>query len=163
MYEPGSPFKTLNALIALQENVISLDEKITCYHGYKYGDRFMRCHCPRGTKNDMIRGIHESCNAYFATVYRRIIDKYDTTAEGMDNWNKHVTSFGLGNYLGYDLSVGQPGKIPNSSTYNRMYGENRWYSTFTISNAIGQGEVLATPIQLANMTAAIANRGHFYG
>ena len=162
MYEPGSPFKTLNALIALQENVISLDEKITCYHGYKYGDRFMGCHCPRGTKNDMIRGIHESCNAYFATVYRRIIDKYDTTAEGMDNWNKHVTSFGLGNYLGYDLSVGQPGKIPNSSIYNKMYGENRWYSTFTISNAIGQGEVLATPIQLANMTAAIANRGHFY-
>ncbi|MBT8394419.1 MAG: penicillin-binding protein 2, partial [Bacteroidia bacterium] len=109
-----------------------------------------------------IKGIQESCNAYIATVYRRIIDKYDKPSEGLDNWNKHVTSFGLGNYLGYDLAVGQPGKIPSSATYNRMYGENRWYSTFTISNAIGQGEVLATPIQLANMTAAIANRGHFY-
>lgn len=162
MYEPGSPFKTLNALIALQEDVISLEEKVTCYHGYKYGNRFMGCHCPSGTKNAMIKGIQESCNAYFATVYRRIIDKYNSPAEGMDNWHKHVTSFGLGNYLGYDLSVGQPGKIPSSKTYDKMYGEDRWYTTFTISNAIGQGEVLATPIQLANMTAAIANRGYFY-
>ena len=162
MYEPGSPFKTLNALIALQENVIDLDEKVTCYKGYKYGDRFMGCHCNRGTKNNMISGIHESCNAYFATVYRRIIDKFETPAQGIDQWRKHITSFGLGNYLGYDLSVGQPGKIPSSKTYDRMYGENRWYSTFTISNSIGQGEVLATPIQLANMTAAIANRGYFY-
>lgn len=162
MYEPGSPFKTLNALIALQEGVISTSEKITCYHGYKYGNRFMGCHCDYGTRNNMIRGIQESCNAYFATVYRRIIDKYDTPAEGMDHWNKHISSFGLGDYLGYDLPIGQPGKIPSSETYDKIYGKNRWYSTFTISNAIGQGEVLATPIQLANMTAAIANRGYFY-
>lgn len=162
MYEPGSPFKTLNALIGLQEGVITTEEKVTCYHGYKYGNRFMGCHCNSGTKNNMVRGIQESCNAYFATVYRRVIEKYNSPAKGMDTWNKHISSFGLGNYLGYDLATGQPGKIPSSETYNNMYGENRWYATFTLSNAIGQGEVLATPIQLANMTAAIANRGYFY-
>jgi penicillin-binding protein 2 len=73
-----------------------------------------------------------------------------------------VKSFGLGNYLNNDLSVGQPGKIPSSETYDQIYGKNRWGSTFNISNAIGQGEVLTTPIQLANMTAAIANRGYYY-
>lgn len=162
MYEPGSPFKTLNALIALQERVMTLDEKVTCYHGYRYGNRFMGCHCISGTRNNMVKGIQESCNAYFATAYRRIIDKFDDPAQGLDTWHKHVTSFGLGNYLGYDLPIGQPGKIPSSKTYDKMYGKGKWYTTFTISNAIGQGEVLATPIQLANMTAAIANRGYFY-
>lgn len=162
MYEPGSPFKTLNALIALQEGVISPEEKITCYHGYRYGNRFMGCHCPSGARNNMRRGIEVSCNAYFATVYRRIIDNYDSPAIGMDKWNKHVTSFGLGNFLGNDLSKGQPGKIPDAEMYDSWYGQNRWYTTFTISNAIGQGEVQTTPIQLANMTAAIANRGYYY-
>ena len=65
-------------------------------------------------------------------------------------------------YLNNDLSVGQPGKIPDAETYNRGYGENRWYTTFTLSNSIGQGEVLATPIQLANMAAAIGNRGYYF-
>ncbi|WP_274473968.1 penicillin-binding protein 2 [Mangrovimonas aestuarii] len=162
MYEPGSPFKTLNALIALQEGVISPEEKITCYHGYRYGNRFMGCHCPSGARNNMRRGIEVSCNAYFATVYRRIIDNYDSPAIGMDKWNKHVTSFGLGNFLGNDLSKGQPGKIPDAEMYDSWYGQNRWYTTFTISNAIGQGEVQTTPIQLANMTTAIANRGYYY-
>jgi penicillin-binding protein 2 len=90
------------------------------------------------------------------------MDKYKTPAEGMDVWSNHIKSFGLGNYLNNDLSVGQPGKIPDADTYNRAYGENRWYTTFTISNAIGQGEVLATPIQLANMAAAIGNRGYYF-
>ena len=80
----------------------------------------------------------------------------------MDVWSNHVKSFGLGNYLNNDLSVGQPGKVPSAATYNRAYGENRWSTTFTISNAIGQGEVLATPIQMANMAAAIGNRGFYY-
>jgi penicillin-binding protein 2 len=80
----------------------------------------------------------------------------------MDIWSNHVKSFGLGNYLNNDLSVGQPGKIPNSKTYDQLYGKNRWGSTFNLSNAIGQGEVLTTPIQLANMAAAISNRGYYY-
>jgi penicillin-binding protein 2 len=161
MYPPGSPFKTLNALIALQEGVVTTEERFSCSMGYRYGNRKMGCHAHRSPANMNI-GIYESCNAYFANVYRRIIDKYDKPAEGMDAWSKHVKSFGLGNYLNNDLSVGQPGKVPNAETYNRGYGKNKWYTTFTISNAIGQGEVLATPIQLANMAAAIGNRGYYY-
>ena len=161
VYEPGSPFKLMNALIALQENVISEDEKITCYAGYKYSNRFMKCHCPSGSRNNMERGIQESCNAYFATVYKRIIDKPKNAREGIELWSNHVKSFGLGNFLKNDLAVGQKGRIPDKAYYKRAYPE-RFYSTYTISNAIGQGEVATTPIQLANMTAAIANRGYYY-
>ena len=161
VYEPGSPFKLMNALIALQENVIPVTEKITCYHGYKYGNSFMKCHCASGTRNDMIGGIEKSCNAYFATVYRRILDKYDNASIGIDKWSKHVKSFGLGNFLNNDLFVGQPGRIPDRDYYKTIYPKT-FYSTYTISNAIGQGEVATTPIQLANMIAAIANRGYYY-
>ena len=161
MYPPGSPFKTLNALIALQEGVVTPEERFSCALGYRYGNRKMGCHHHISPVNMNI-GIYESCNAYFANVYRRIMDKYDSPAEGMDNWSKHIKSFGLGNYLNNDLAVGQPGKVPSAETYNRGYGKNRWYTTFTLSNSIGQGEVLATPIQLANMAAAIGNRGYYY-
>ena len=68
----------------------------------------------------------------------------------------------MGTFLGYDLPTGRPGRIPNKEYYNRIYGENRWSSSTIISNSIGQGEVEVTPIQLANMTAAIANRGHYF-
>lgn len=161
MYPPGSPFKTLNALVALQEGVVTTEDRFSCAMGYRYGNRKMGCHAHPSPVN-MNVGIYESCNAYFANVYRRIIDKYDSPAEGMDNWSEHIKSFGLGNYLNNDLSVGQPGKVPTAATYDRGYGKNKWYTTFTISNAIGQGEVLATPIQLANMAAAIGNRGFYY-
>ena len=161
VYEPGSPFKLMNALIALQENVIVPEEKVTCYAGYKYGNRFMKCHCNRGTRNDMIGGIQRSCNAYFATAYRKILDKNGNSSEGIDTWSKHARSFGLGNFLNNDLYVGQKGRIPNRAYYSRQYPKT-FYSTYTISNAIGQGEVATTPIQLANMTAAIANRGYYF-
>lgn len=161
MYPPGSPFKILNALIGLQEEVVNTEERFSCNHGYSYGGRKMGCHS-HPSPLAMNGGIYNSCNAYFANVYRRIIDKYDDPGTGMDIWSDHIKSFGLGNYLNNDLSVGQPGKIPDSDTYDRLYGENRWGSTYNLSNAIGQGEVLTTPIQLANMAAAIGNRGHYY-
>ncbi|MBU2927459.1 penicillin-binding protein 2 [Winogradskyella psychrotolerans] len=161
MYPPGSPFKTLNALVALQEGVVTPEERFSCAMGYRYGNRKMACHAHRSPVN-LNAGVAQSCNAYFANVYRRVIDKYDTPAEGMDVWSNHIKSFGLGDYLNNDLSVGQPGKIPSAQTYDRGYGKNRWGTTYTISNSIGQGEVLATPIQLANMAAAIGNRGYYY-
>ena len=161
-YAPGSPFKLLNALIALQENVITPKEKITCYHGLKYGGKgFMGCHCISGTRNNMVRGIQESCNAYFGTVYQRILNKEENASVGIDNWSKHVKSFGLGNFLNNDLYVGKKGRVPNRDHYRSAYPK-RFYTTYTISNAIGQGEIETTPIQLANMTAAIANRGYYY-
>ncbi|PQJ82856.1 penicillin-binding protein 2 [Polaribacter glomeratus] len=164
-YPPGSPFKIMNALIGLQENVINEQSSFLCFGGYRYGSRstaFMRCHC--GVFNSPIRlktGIARSCNSYFANTYKRIIEKNKKPSKGLDNWNRHITSFGLGNYLGYDLPAGQKGLIPDAAYYNARY-KYAWGASTTISNAIGQGEVLTTPIQLANFTAAIANRGFFY-
>ncbi|WP_435623511.1 peptidoglycan D,D-transpeptidase FtsI family protein [Flagellimonas sp.] len=158
---PGSPFKTLNALVALQEGVIDTSTKFRCYNGFYVGGVKRGCHCGGGVR-DMNSGIYQSCNAYFAGTFRKIYDKYPTTDEGMDVWEKHMKSFGLGGYLGTDLPTGRPGRIPNRAYYDNAYGDNRWASSFIISNSIGQGEVAATPLQLANMTAAIANRGYFY-
>jgi len=164
-YPPGSPFKALVALAALQEGVIEPSTSVICNHGYIYGrnNRKLGCHCGGGRRT-LKNGISESCNAYFATAYRKTIEKYATPQEGMNTWNKHIKSFGLGNYLGYDLPSGRKGLIPTGEYYNAyyQYPKYKWYATATISNAIGQGEVLATPMQMVNFTAAIANRGWYY-
>ncbi len=161
-YAPGSPFKTLNALIALQENVISPSTQFSCNQGHFYArGAFMKCHCPIGTSNNLLRGIYNSCNSFFAKTYKRIIEKDSTAAAGLNRWRTHLEKFGLGNYLGYDLPIGKRGFIPSSSYYDRWYSKGRWGPTTIISNAIGQGEVLITPIQMANFTAAIANRGYY--
>jgi penicillin-binding protein 2 len=158
---PGSPFKILNALVALEEGVITTRSKVMCYNGFYVGNELKGCHCGGGI-HDLREGIAVSCNAYFADTFKKIYAKFDKTSEGQDVWERHMKSFGLGDYLGYDLPTGAPGRIPSTAYYDRAYGKNRWFPTFIISNAIGQGEVAATPIQLANMTAAIANRGYFY-
>lgn len=161
-YAPGSPFKVINALIGLQEGVVSVNETFPCRMGYYYGNRRLTgCHHHKSPVS-MNSGIAQSCNAYFVNVYRRIVDKYDDAGDGMNIWAKHAKSFGLGNFLNNDLSVGQPGRIPDGDYYDKAYGDNRWGSTYIVSNAIGQGEVEATPIQLANMAAAIGNRGYYY-
>jgi len=158
---PGSPFKTLNALVGLQEGVIDTDTTFRCYHGFYVGNTLRGCHCGGGVR-DLNSGIYQSCNAYFAGVFRKIFDKYETTDEGMDVWEKHMKSFGLGDFLGTDLPTGAPGRIPDVAYYDKWYGDGRWAASTIISNSIGQGEIAATPLQLANMTAAIANRGYFY-
>lgn len=158
---PGSPFKTMNALVALQEGVIDPSTKFRCYNGFYVGSQKKGCHCGGGVR-DMNSGIYQSCNAYFAGTFRKIYEKYPTTDEGMDVWEKHMKSFGLGGYLGTDIPTGAPGRIPGKAFYDKWYGDGSWASSTIISNAIGQGEVAATPLQLANMTAAIANRGYFY-
>lgn len=158
---PGSPFKALNALVGLEEGVITPNTTFRCYNGFYVGRTLRGCHCGGGIRN-LSSGINRSCNAYFAGTFRKIYDKFETTDEGMDVWEAHMKSFGLGNYLGYDLPTGRPGRIPGKEYYDRAYGDNRWSSSYIISNSIGQGEIAATPIQLANMTAAIANRGWYY-
>ncbi len=162
-YAPGSPFKSLNALIALQEGVIDKETSYLCQKGHFYARGiFMECHCSPGTKNNLRSGIFRSCNTYFANIYRRIIDHAGENVEdGINIWNKHLNSFGLGNYLGYDLLVGKKGFVPDADYYNYWYKKGGWKSATVVSNAIGQGELLTTPIQMANFTAAIANRGYF--
>src|SRR5690606_10374151 len=158
---PGSPFKVLNALLGLQEGVIDPDTKIRCFNGFYVGNTLRGCHCGGGNR-DLITGIYRSCNAYFAGTFRKIYDKYPTTDQGMDVWEAHMKSFGLGDFLGTDLPTGAPGRIPDQAYYDKWYGNGRWAASTIISNAIGQGEVATTPLQLANMTAAIANRGYYY-
>lgn len=162
-YAPGSPFKVLNALVALEEGVVDPKMSFKCYGGHYYArNQFMACKCSPGSKNTLNKGIYRSCNTYFSNVYRRIIDKDNAVEENINNWHNHLRSFGLGNYLGYDHPVGQPGYVPNANFYNLWYPNQRWRGATIVSNAIGQGEILMTPIQLANVATTIANRGYFF-
>ncbi len=161
-YAPGSPFKLLNGLIGLEEKVINPTTSFICQGGHYYArNAFMECHCSPGTVNHLVEGIYRSCNTYFAQTYKGIINSSTSVQEGIDKWNNHLKSFGLGDYLGYDLPTGRPGFIPTSQYYDRWYPNKSWSAPTVISNAIGQGEILTTPIQMANFTAAIANRGYF--
>ncbi|CAM3594397.1 penicillin-binding protein 2 [Flavobacterium gelidilacus] len=160
-YPPGSPFKILTGLIGLQEEVIDENTGFICRHGFSYGrGAFMKCH-DSGT-SILHNGIYNSCNTYFANVFKRTIDKYKDPSYSVDNWNRHLQSFGLGNYLGYDLPIGRKGRIPSSSLYEKFYPNGGWRSNTIISNSIGQGEIDVTPMQLANMMAAVANEGYYY-
>jgi len=160
-FPPGSPFKILTGLVALQEGVIDEQTTFYCNHGFSYGrGRFMRCH--GFGPHQLHNGIAVSCNTYFANSFMRTIDKYKNPAQAVDVWSNHIKSFGLGQFMGYDLPTGKKGLIPSSKIYKRIYPNGGWRSTTIISNAIGQGEVLMTPIQLANMMAAVANEGTYF-
>ena len=161
-YPPGSPFKLVNGLIGLQEKIIKNKTTIRCNEGHFYSkNRFMRCHCKIGTINNLNKAIYNSCNTFFANIYKKTLDKLPNSKLGIDNWKKHVESFGFGNYLGYDHPIGRPGLIPGSNYYDQWYPNGGWKAATTISNGIGQGEILTTPIQLANLSAIIANRGWY--
>ena len=160
-YAPGSPFKIITGLVALQEQVIDENYTVMCHHGFSYArGRFMKCH--GSGPHQLHNGIYNSCNAYFGTVYMKTINKYAKPAVAVDVFANHAKSFGLGNFMGYDLPTGKKGRIPTSKLYKKMYPNGGWRSTAIVSNAIGQGETEATPIQLANMIAAVANEGYYY-
>ena len=160
-YPPGSTFKIINALIGLQENIIKQETTFKCDGGHFYArNSFMKCHTSEPTFTNLNSAVYTSCNTYFAKTYRGIIENYDSPSIGLDKWVNYVKSFGFGNYLGYDHPTGKPGFIPTSAYYNSWYN-NSWKAVTTISNSIGQGEILTTPIQLANFAATIANRGWY--
>ena len=161
-YPPGSPFKIMTALVGLQEQVIDTGTVVICRGGFSYGRKFMRCHSGSGAFR-LHNGISKSCNAYFASTYLKILNKYSTANQSVDVWSNHIKSFGLGQFMGYDLPTGKKGLIPNKEYYeSTAYPNGSLRPTYIISNSIGQGEVLMTPIQLANMMATVANEGYFY-
>lgn len=160
-YPPGSPFKLIGALIGLQEQVITPQTTLTCNDGFHYGNLHVACHCKGGPLN-LEKAISESCNNYFCSVYKRTIDKGGNSRIGLETWSNHAKSFGLGRFLGNDLPTGRKGNIPDTNYYDQFLGYKGWKGVTSVSNGIGQGELLATPIQMANMTAAIANRGYYY-
>ena len=163
-YPPGSVFKLVNGLIGLQEGVLKPEYMYPCSKGYHFGaGHKLGCHGHKSPLN-MEESIMMSCNAYYCYVLKNILDnrKYDSVADGLDAWHEYVESFGFGRKLGSDFPAELAGGIPTSKTYNRAYGRGRWNSTTVISLSIGQGEILATPMHLANLCATIANRGHYY-
>ncbi|MFD2909820.1 penicillin-binding transpeptidase domain-containing protein [Flavobacterium ardleyense] len=159
-YPPGSPFKIVTGLIGMQEEVI--DERTTfyCNGGANFG-RFMKCHCGLHSLQ-LSNGTYKSCNSYFGNTYKKTIEKYKDSYYSVDNWANHVRSFGLGQYLGTDMPIGAKGLVPTSEMYKKWYKGAPIRSSYIISNSIGQGEILTSPIQLANMMAVVANQGYYY-
>ncbi len=160
-YPPGSIFKLINGLIALQEGTIRENTYFNCNNGYEYEDnKIVGCH-PHTKKVNLLKGIEISCNTYFCNAYEKYFNRFNSSVEAYDNWHSHVSSFGIGNFMNNDFITGSPGKLPKSSYFNTLY-RGSWNANTIISMAIGQGELLLTPIQMANMTAILANRGYYY-
>ncbi len=163
-YPPGSTFKPSQGLILRQENIISLTTAYPCYHGFINGGLRVGCHS-HGSPIALKPALQTSCNAYFCWGLKSMLDshrsKYGSTAEAFEVWKRHLVSLGYGYRLGVDLPNESRGFIPNAAFYNKIYGEGRWSANTIISISIGQGEILATPLQIANLCATIANRGWF--
>jgi len=161
-YPPGSTFKTIMALIGLQEGVTTTSTEHHCYYGFYVGSIHTGCHLHE-TPLNLIESIQNSCNAYYINVLKSILQdvKYPSTADAYDNWRNHLLSMGFTSPLGIELTNEKNGNIPQPGYFNRIYGENHWNYLTVRSLAIGQGELLITPIQMANMTATIANRGYY--
>lgn len=162
-YPPGSTFKVVNALIGLQEKIIQPSTQFHCLPGYAAGNFYMGCH-RHISHPDLIQSIQHSCNAYYANLYRKILDhpKYKNIDSAFTVWRDYLVSFGFGQTLGIDLPNEKQGYLPTIDRYNRIYGEGRVRSLNIVSMSIGQGELLMTPLQMANMAAIIGNKGFYY-
>ncbi|UXX80211.1 penicillin-binding transpeptidase domain-containing protein [Reichenbachiella carrageenanivorans] len=161
MYPPGSIFKIVQGLIALEEGVVGAYDQVYC-DGSLIGD-----HAPPGFY-DMRRGIMLSSNNYFVKIFRMIINQYPELSQfeqaplGLANWREQVGRFGLGQTLGVDIPNEKSGFMPDPGYYNRAYGTGRWKVSNLASLSIGQGEILMNPIQMTNLAAIMANRGYYY-
>ena len=162
-YPPGSVFKLVNGLIGLQEGVITPNTRYNCSMGYHYGNRKLGCHA-HPSPTDLTQSIMMSCNAYYCYTLKAIMEnkKYDNIGEAFNNWRDMVMSFGFGRKLGSDFPAELGGTLPTTTTYDKIYGKNRWKANSIISLSIGQGEIGATPLHLANLAATLANRGYYY-
>ena len=166
-YPPGSTFKPMLAAIALQMGIWDRNNGVVCNGGYYYnGRRLLACdpdhHHPY--PGDLATAIQYSCNAYFATIYRNIVDQYGfkNAGQGLDSLNVYMDRFGMGRRLDIDYPSEKSGNIPTSKYYDKVYKRDGfWYSTAIISYGIGQGENQLTTIQMANLAAIISNRGWY--
>ncbi len=160
-YQPGSTFKTLQALIGLQEGVITPSTTFLCTGAFYGCGRPMRCLDPGNFK--LKEAITWSCNTYFANVMQRTINNpaFGSPDSALRVWANYMYAFGLGNKLGIDMPSEKSGLIPTPRTYDKMYGEGHWNFCTLRSVSIGQGEVNVTPLQVANEMAYLANKGWF--
>ena len=159
---PGSVFKLVNALIGLQEGVVSTSTEFPCHNGFTARGIHVGCHAHKSPV-DFTEAIMASCNSYFCYLFRDILENpvYGSEAKAMDRWSEYVRSFGFGTRLGSDFPSETAGFVPNSSTYDKVYGKGGWKALSVISLSIGQGELGCTPLHLANLAATIANRGWY--
>ncbi len=165
-YRPGSIFKIVQSLVALQEGVI------TPYTRFKCNTNLIGCHNgashPFGTSEKLVGAIKNSCNPFFYQVMRKMVvqrieeSAYKDAKIGLDKWNRYVKNLGFGAPLGIDLPGEKGGLIPDSKYYDRAYRGREWKYSNIYSLAIGEGENLVVPIQMANFTATVANRGYYY-
>lgn len=163
-YPPGSTFKPSQGLIFLQEGIVNLATPYPCHRGFINGRLRVGCH-GHASPITLKPALQTSCNAYFCWGFKAMVDnkrsKYGSSANAFEVWKKHLVSLGYGYKLGVDLPHEGRGFIPNEKFYNKIYGEGHWSANTIISVSIGQGEILATPLQIANLCATIANRGWF--
>ncbi len=162
-YPPGSTFKPTQALIGLQEGIINPTVSFPCHHGFNYKGLHLGCH-GHSSPIALVPALGTSCNSYFCwTLYRMFSNrqKYRNVQEAMTVWKDYQVKMGYGYKLGIDLPGEKRGMIPNADYYDKAYRKH-WNGLTVISIAIGQGEVTATPLQIANLGATIANRGYFY-
>lgn len=158
MYRPGSTFKIVHSLIAMQDGSLGPATTISCHTSP------MHCH-PHPSPQQLTGGIIYSCNSYFFHVFKRIVNKgvysspFMDTRVGLEKWNQAVHTFGFGRKLGVDIPNEKRGRVPTVAYYDKIYGEKRWKFSTIYSISIGEGEFSVNPIQMANFAATIANRG----
>lgn len=162
-YPPGSVFKLISTLIALQEGVVTPATSYSCSGIYHTRGISVRCR-PHPNPVNALSGIQHSCNTYSSIIFQNTINQphFENIQTSFTHWRDYVQSFGLGRRFNSDLSHELPGLVATSDYYDRIYGPRGWRSQTILSLGIGQGELGVTPLQLANMTAAIANRGYYY-
>ena len=164
-YPPGSIFKSIVGLIALEDGVIHPNRYIYCGGGYWYSDDFRKCHRHPSPVN-VTSAIQHSCNSFFFEIFREIIDRHgvQTPHIGLDELNRNLMSFGLGRKLSIDLPSESSGNLSRAEYYDKLYPKRKggWKSPTIMSLGIGQGELELTPLQIANLAAIIANNGFYY-
>lgn len=163
LYPPGSTFKPLMGLMAVEENAIRLNTYYPCNSGYLQSGVRVGCHAHESIDN-LNEAIQHSCNAYFCNALRQFLesDQFADESVALDKWADYLSQFGLGKKTGIDLPGEYSGNIPRASYFDKLYEGWRWKAITVISLSIGQGEITTTPIQIANMYAALANEGSYF-
>ncbi len=163
LYPPGSTFKVVMALIAEQEQLLFPSTRYPCAHGYPPMGGKPKCHA-HPSPLDLKESITQSCNSYYSYVFRSVIDskRFPSVEASFTDWRARIALFGIGVKLDSDLPNILKGSVPTIEYYNKYFGKGSWKSSTIISLGIGQGELGITPLQNANILAAVANRGWYY-
>lgn len=161
-YPPGSTFKMVNALIGLQEGVLTTRSTFPCYGGFHVGNFTLKCH--HASQIGLEYSIMSSCNAFYCHVFKDLLQGKDGSdvRENYNTWISYLNRFGVGVRLGSDVGYESPGFLPTLEYYDRFYGKSKWKPLMLVSMSIGQGELGVTPFQMANMVSIIANKGDYY-